>query len=89
MQCVKEKGLQFCYECANYDNQHCEKFEKLAERYHPFGVDLRANLARIQAGDVDDWLQESDQKFRCSECGKPIPVRLLKKNCYHCGMKAS
>ena len=89
VQCLNEKGMRFCFECADYDNQQCEQFQQLAKRYHDFDVDLRSNLGRIQAGDMDDWLQESNTKFRCPKCEKPLPARLLKKNCYHCGTRAN
>ena len=85
VQCLNDKGFQFCYECADFDNHTCERFESIAKRYHEFDVDLRANLVRIQAGDVEVWLRESDEKFRCPDCGKPLPSRSLKKTCYHCG----
>lgn len=85
VRCLNEKGFQFCYECADFDSHACERFENLAKRYHDLGVDLRVNLARIKAGDVDAWLQESKEKFRCSECGKSLPIHSFKKKCYHCG----
>jgi Zn finger protein HypA/HybF involved in hydrogenase expression len=52
-------------------------------------VDIRANLARIKAGDVDKWLKESEEKFRCSHCGKPLPTSSFRKKCYHCGKELS
>ena len=83
--CLNEKGYQFCNECADFDSHTCEHFEKLAKGNRDEGVDLRVNLARIQAGDSDAWLRESDEKFRCSHCGQPLPARGLKRKCYHCG----
>jgi hypothetical protein len=86
VKCLNVKGLQFCYECPDYERHTCEKFEKFSEDYlKEDDVDLRANLARIKAGDVDEWLKESKERFRCSYCGKPLPTNSLRKKCYHCG----
>ena len=86
VKCLDAKGLQFCFECADYANHTCENFEKFAQDYlKEDGVDLRANLARIKAGNRDKWLKESDKKFRCPHCGEPLPTSSFRKNCYHCG----
>jgi hypothetical protein len=85
IRCLNENGFQFCYECADFLNHSCEQFEKLAKSSSEYDEDLRANLARIQADDVDSWLQECEVKFRCAYCGEPLPARSLKKQCYHCG----
>lgn len=83
--CLNAKGLQFCYECADFDGHSCEKFGKLSKDSMGEGVDLRANLARIKAGDVDGRLKESDKRFRCSRCGELLPAHLYRERCYHCG----
>ena len=85
VQCLRGKGLDFCYECSQYESNRCEKFGKLAADYLEDGVDLRANLERIRKGEVDKWLHESEAKFRCPECGKPLSVGARKSKCYHCG----
>ena len=85
--CLDAKGLEFCYDCEEFAGQTCEKLEKLSEDSSGEGVDLRANLMRIKAGDVDRWLEESDRRFRCSRCGEPLPTQLYRKECYHCGTK--
>ncbi len=86
VKCLNTKGLTFCFECPDFQNHTCERFEKFSEEYlKDDNVDLRANLARIQAGEVDDWLEESDEKFRCSFCGEPLPTSSFRKKCYHCG----
>jgi len=40
VQCLKIKGLDFCYECREYESMSCEKFEKLAKSYLSSGVNL-------------------------------------------------
>jgi len=86
VQCLRNKGLEFCYQCNKYENMICEKFEKIAGRYlEEEGVDLRANLERIKKGEIEKWLRESEEKYVCSVCGKPLSLSAIKMKCYHCG----
>ena len=85
VQCLNNKGLQFCYECDEYEKKTCEKYEKLAKDYLESGEDIRASLTRIKAGETEEWLRESEQKYKCPQCGKPLPVYGTKGKCYHCG----
>jgi hypothetical protein len=84
------KGLQFCHECSDFERHTCEKFETFSENYlKEDDVDLRANLARIKAGNIEEWLKESEEKFRCPYCGRPLPTNSFRKKCYHCGKELS
>ena len=86
VRCLNGKGLRFCYECSDFENHSCEMFEKFSNRYlKEDDVDLRANLARIEADDVDAWLKESEQTYRCPYCSKPLPTKSFRRKCYHCG----
>lgn len=84
VRCLDSKGLNFCYDCPQLDDESCEKFERLAKGYlEDDNVDLRGNLARIKVGQVDAWLRESRERFKCASCGEPLPAG--SKKCYHCG----
>jgi len=84
VRCLSSKGFNFCYECPQFDDKSCEKFEKLAKGYlEEDNVDLRANLAIIKSGQVKAWLKERIERFKCPYCGKPLPTG--SKKCYHCG----
>ena len=87
VQCLNSKGLEFCYQCPQLDKRSCEEFEKLAKGYLEEDVDLRANLERIKSGQVEAWLKESKERFRCPHCKKPSPTG--SKKCYHCGKEFS
>lgn len=80
--CTKAKGYHFCYECDEYQNNVCDKFNKLFINYAEDNVDLRDNLARIQKGEVESWLEESRIRFSCKNCGNPIAAGY--KQCHHC-----
>ena len=85
VQCTIAKGYRFCYECPQYQGRSCEEFEELAKRYLEDNVDVRASLEKIKSGKVKEWLKESNKRFRCPHCKKPLPEG--SKKCYHCGRK--
>ncbi|MBX5329106.1 MAG: DUF3795 domain-containing protein [Candidatus Bathyarchaeota archaeon] len=89
VQCLQSKGLEFCYQCGEYEKGSCGKFGKLSQRYAKIGVDVRANLERIRKGETNEWLSESEKKYRCRSCGKPLPVYGTEGKCYHCGKDIS
>ncbi len=80
--CLKEKGLQFCYECAKLD-EGCERYERLQKGCFERGEDARESLRRIQSGDAEAWLKEQDAKWRCPTCNKGISW--YEETCHHCG----
>lgn len=82
VQCLKSKGYEFCYECSLYNTRSCEKYEKLAKGYLEDNVDIRTNLEKIKSGKTEEWLKESEERFRCPHCRKPLPTG--SKRCYHC-----
>jgi hypothetical protein len=86
VRCLNARGFNYCFECSEYAAQSCEKHRELTERWAKDNVDLRANLRRIEAGDVDAWLRECEKHFSCPECGRPLPVAgwNVMKKCYHC-----
>jgi len=85
--CTREKGVNFCFECQEYKNDNCNKFKRLANDYLEIGVNLKENLLRIQEGNAEEWLQESQKKFTCNACGKPLAMWTTK--CHHCGTDIS
>ena len=90
VQCLNAKDFEYCYECPEYENQSCEKYEEIAKKCVKYGMDLKANLDRIKEGETEAWLKECEEKYRCSRCGKPLPVLgYNRKRCYHCGSDLS
>lgn len=86
VKCLNNRKLQFCYQCSEFESHSCKKFEEFSREYLKDDcVDLRANLARIKAGAVKEWLKESAEKFRCPYCSKPLPTASFRSKCYHCG----
>jgi hypothetical protein len=81
--CTRAKGVDYCHECREYQSDNCEKFRDLSSSYLKAGVDLKNNLTHIKEGRIEEWLQESQKKFTCKSCGKPVAV--WNTNCHHCG----
>jgi hypothetical protein len=83
VRCLNNSGYQFCHECPSYEQRSCEKYERLARGYREEDrVDIRGSLERIRSGGLEGWLLESKERFRCPNCGRPLPTG--SKRCYHC-----
>lgn len=89
VQCLKSNGMEFCYQCSQFEKGSCEKFGRLAQRYMDVGVNLRTNLERIKKGETEAWLKESEEEHKCPLCGKPLPVYGIDGKCYHCQAELS
>jgi len=80
--CLDGKGLTFCYECEEFRDKTCEHYDMLACFCARRGEDTRMNLVRMKA-DLDGWLGEQGEKWRCGRCGGPISW--YEESCHHCG----
>lgn len=85
VKCLQGKKLDFCYECDTYPE--CKKFLVVSDSCLKHGESLTENLSRIEAGKVEEWLEEEDEKWRCQKCGNPISMHL--GECHWCGAKPS
>lgn len=81
IKCQEAKGVKFCYECDVYPR--CKRFHSIADHSLKRGEDLMANLEKIKAGKVEEWLEEEDRKWRCPKCGKPVSLYI--NECHWCG----
>ena len=75
IKCQEAKGVKFCYECDVYPR--CKRFHSIADHSLKRGEDLMANLEKIKAGKVEEWLEEEDREWRCSKCGNLFPCILM------------
>jgi Protein of unknown function (DUF3795) len=81
--CLKNKGLEFCYECPDFEDSSCVGYERLCEGCKKRGEETREALLRIKAGDADNWRREQDAKWRCSGCGSRVWWE--QETCFQCG----
>jgi len=84
-ECLDAKGVEFCYECAEFEKGGCEEWKRLVDGHAEIRMDLRENLLWIKSGKVEEWLEKQDRKWRCPSCGKPISEE---DECYQCGAKS-
>jgi len=81
--CTQARGVNYCFECQEYNKDTCDKFNDLYNDYLQTGVDLKENLSQIKEGRIEEWLNDSKKKFTCKACGNPLAV--WTDNCHHCG----
>jgi len=81
VKCLEGKKLDFCFQCDNYPD--CSKFQKWYGVFKKYGEDLINNLKQIKNGQIEEWLKEEEEKWKCKNCGKPIAMVLNK--CHWCG----
>jgi len=72
--CLKSKGYEFCYQCSEFYEKSCDKYNKLANTYIKVGEDIRSNLIIIKKGQIDEWLKTQDTRFKCPKCNYHISV---------------
>nr|MDO8132918.1 DUF3795 domain-containing protein [Candidatus Njordarchaeum guaymaensis] len=89
VQCLRNRGMKFCYQCDEYKDDSCERFGQHAADYAEDGVNLRANLERIKNGETNTWLTENGEKYRCPTCRKPLSLTAITRKCYDCGKDLS
>lgn len=81
--CTK-RGLgkhQFCTSCAEFP---CTDLLRLAKRYRAnYGINVVANLLRIQSVGVENFVVEEVTKWSCPSCGSYLCMH--KPQCPHCG----
>lgn len=83
VKCLNSKNYRFCHQCESFKDHSCDLFEKVASRYLERGQDIREALRRIAAGEMDEWLEEQDKRWRCPSCGQPISW--YGDRCFKCG----
>ena len=80
--CLEEKGLQFCYQCDQFWDYSCERYNSLEEFCTKRGENTRQNMIKIMA-DTERYLVEQDERWRCPSCGQPFSW--YEETCHHCG----
>ena len=81
--CLDKKGYVYCFECRDFEDDSCERYEGLSLFCGERGEDIRAAMERVRAGEAEAWLREQDEKWRCPACGGP--TSWYEEACHHCG----
>jgi len=65
--CAREKGFDFCYECADYPCEGLVGF--INDQDWPYHILVPENMERIQQDGLSAWLEAQDARWRCEVCG--------------------
>jgi hypothetical protein len=79
--CMDGKGIETCFNCKEFQNWECGKFEEVSAFAQDRGEDLRANLAQFHK-EESSWLEQQNSKWRCPSCGGP--TSWYERRCHHC-----
>jgi len=82
-ECLGDRGFKYCYECPEVNS--CERLGDLEDTYVHLGVDLKANLRMLKLGQVTEWLEQQDRRYRCGHCNCPIILSSDMLRCHRCG----
>ncbi|MBU1626668.1 DUF3795 domain-containing protein [bacterium] len=81
-ECAREKGLEFCIEC---DDFQCERFMDFLEANAAHPRIHLDNLERIKEAGLDAWLSEQKKRWSCPDCGRKF--HFDEATCVQCGAK--
>ncbi|OPL18360.1 MAG: hypothetical protein AVO35_05810 [Candidatus Aegiribacteria sp. MLS_C] len=65
--CARERGLEFCFQCAEYP---CDRLVSFSDDDAPHHSVVLKNLSRIREAGLRKWLQEQSERWSCEVCGR-------------------
>lgn len=80
--CVTGKiyEIDFCYECELFP---CDGLKRLDEKYRKkYDYSMVENLMNIKEKGLEQVIEEQNNKYKCSKCGRTISIH--DKKCYFC-----
>lgn len=82
--CVKEKALQYCFECLEYP---CKRLKYLEKSYRTrYGASLNENNLFVKENGLTKFMEQQKQKYTCTECGGIISLH--GRECSECGKRS-
>jgi hypothetical protein len=66
--CAKEKGLEFCYECAEYPCKDLEGFK--TDSACPYHCEIYGYMDTIKEVGKEAWLAQMKERWGCPSCGR-------------------
>lgn len=81
--CVKDKGLDYCFECSDYP---CELIKNLERSYNKrYQASLMENSEVVKNQGLKIFMEEQKVKYTCSKCGGIISIH--DRECSECQEK--
>ncbi len=77
--CVKEKGVEYCFECKDFP---CRKLIDFSKTRPHRTLGLR-NLKQLKEMNIEEWLKQQEKRWTCSRCGKQL--HWYSEKCPNCG----
>ena len=75
--CTRERGISFCYECADFA---CDDLSAFSTDHRDIPLSSLRRLAQVG---LDAWRAEQDARWRCAACGQPVDI--YSETCRACG----
>ena len=82
IKCLKEKGLEFCHECDEFNDHLCAEYAKYEEFTSKRGENIRLNLIKMKSGN-GEYLKKLDETWKCPHCNENYSW--YEEKCHHCG----
>ena len=80
--CVRERGLTYCFQCPEYP---CRRLKYLEKSYRSrYGASLMENSAAVKERGLEGFMACQRQRYLCPECGGVISLH--DGACSQCGM---
>lgn len=78
--CVKERGLTYCYACSDYP---CKQIKNLEKSYiKRYGTSLMENSAFVKEHGLDAFMAQQKLNYTCPVCGGIISLH--DRECSEC-----
>lgn len=70
--CVKRKGVSYCYECSEYP---CKLIKNLEKSYNTrYGASLVENSQFVKANGLTAFMEQQKERYTCPNCGGIISI---------------
>lgn len=70
--CVKQKGVSYCYECNEYP---CKLIKNLEKSYNTrYGASLEENSQFVKANGLAAFMEQQKERYICPNCGGIISI---------------
>ncbi|WP_138341490.1 DUF3795 domain-containing protein [[Clostridium] symbiosum] len=81
--CVRDKGLSYCFECSGYP---CKKIKNLEKSYNKrYRASLMENSGFVRQYGLERFMEQQKEKYTCTKCGGIISIH--DRECSECQEK--
>ena len=81
--CIKDRGLSYCFECSDYP---CKRIKSLEKSYNNrYQTSLMRNSALVQEYGLEKFMEQQKDLYTCPKCGGIISIH--DRECSECQEK--